>query len=138
MMHGLFVCTIGWNQVEHSIVIKDNTTIQLYKYTMQKVWYCGLVDYDAWPNPRACQLSELDFHFWCLFVCAIGWNPARAHSIKKSILLIWHWQMEKLFQRLKFQISALSDICVREIYLSGFPAKQVDANLNTDTNTDTK
>ena len=65
-----------------------------------------------------CQLSELDFHLRCLFVCTIGWwKPGSALELLLFALDIFSWfTLSAVFwilnlQQLKFHISALRDIC---------------------------
>ena len=129
MLHGLFVCTIGWTQVEHLIVIKDYTPIQyLSNIQCEK---CGIMDWLIMMHGRAQGLAN--YQNWistsavCLFAQLVESKVAHTRSRKASVWFdIVRWKnIFSSIQRLKFQISALRDICRGQIYL-GFQAKQVN------------
>ena len=87
------VGVIDFGQSRPCICSPGLTNHQQVTLSNYEVWYYGLGDYDASAGPRACQLSELDFHFSCLFVCTIGWQPGCAHLSglirkKKKYLLV--------------------------------------------------
>ena len=91
------VGVIDFGQSRPCICSPGLTNHQQVTLSNYEVWYYGLGDYDASAGPRACQLSELDFHFSCLFVCTIGWQPGCAHFsrlIRKKKIFVsgsLHW-----------------------------------------------